>query len=62
MTSKVYGDSGKDLRAIANFVKKLCTNLIIDETLEGLACRLVPLEKRSGIRPIGARKVLRRIC
>ena len=64
LISKIPGDCGKDLRvAIANVVKKLCTKTIQDETLEGLlACRLVPLNKRPGLRPIGVGEVLRRVC
>lgn len=64
LTSKVYGDCGGDLRtAIANVIKKLCTEYVDDESLEGfLACRLVPLNKRPGVRPIGVGEVLRRIC
>ena len=63
LTSKVYGDSGRDFRkAIANLIRKLCTEDIHDESLEAfLACRLVPLDKRPGLRSIGVGEVLRRI-
>ena len=63
LTSKVFGDSGKDLRkAIVSVTRKLCTQEIIDESLEGfLAARLVPLDKQPGVRPIGVGEVLRRI-
>ena len=64
LTSRVYGDCGKDLRiAMANATKSLCTESVIDESLEAfLACRLVPLDKQPGVRPIGVGEVLRRIC
>ena len=55
LTSKVYGDCGKDLRkSIANLTRKLYTQETNDELLQGfLAARLVPLDKQPGVRPIG---------
>ena len=63
IVSKVYGDTGRDLRkALSHLAKKLCTTENCDESLEAyLACRLVPLDKRPGLRPIGVGEVLRRI-
>ncbi|XP_066919036.1 uncharacterized protein [Clytia hemisphaerica] len=63
LTSKVYGDCGKDLRkSIAKLTRKLCTQETNDESLQGfLAARLVPLDKQPGVRPIGVGEVLRRI-
>ncbi len=64
LTSKMYGECGKDLRSsIANVTKKLCTQQINDQSLQGfLAARLVPLDKQPGVRPIGVGEMLRRIC
>ena len=43
--------------------KKICSEKIEDESLEAFtACRLVPLDKQPGLRPIGVGEVLRRIC
>ena len=54
LTSRVYGDDGRDLhKAIANVTKKICKKEINDSSLEGfLACRLVPLDKKPGLRPM----------
>ena len=62
--SKVYGDTGNDLRrAFANSIKKMCKDDIIDNSLEALlASRLVPLYKSPGIRPIRVGEVLQRIA
>ncbi|XP_057308911.1 uncharacterized protein LOC130647166 [Hydractinia symbiolongicarpus] len=64
LTSKVFGECGLDLRrAIANVIKKLCIENVEDQSLEAFtACRLVPLDKKPGVRPIGVGEVLRRIC
>ena len=44
-------------------VKKMCKDEITDNLLEAyLACRLVPLDKKPGLRPIGVGEVLRRIA
>ena len=64
LTSRVYGDTGRDLRsAYANVIKKMCVETINDGSLEALlASRLVPLDKQPGLRPIGVGEVLRRIA
>ena len=57
--SNVFGLAAADLRkSIAKFAKILCINRIEDpESLEALlACRLIPLDKNPGIRPIGHRR------
>ena len=64
ISSKTFGNSGSDLcRSIANFAKILATDVIEDpETLTAfLACRLIPLDKNPGLRPIGIGELLRRI-
>ena len=49
-------------QAIATLTKHLCTeDCDPDHLKELLACRLIPLDKRPGIRPIGAGEVLHRI-
>ena len=70
LVSKSYGTINADLRrAFANVIKKICTErLPVDTTkdetpLEAfLACRLIPLDKNPGLRPIGVGKVLQRIA
>ena len=62
--TKLYGTEGVDLcKAIANLAKRLCTEDIEDpETISALmACRLIPLDKSPGLRPISIGEVLRRI-
>ena len=61
--SKAYGSASEDLRySIALLTRKLCTEFVDPNALkELLACRLIPLDKNSGIRPIGIGEVLRRI-
>ena len=67
LTSKYFGSAGSDLRsALARMIKILCTE-IIDPNLDSrdleayLACRLIPLNKCQGVRPIGIGEILRRI-
>ncbi len=64
LSSKIYGNTGPDLRrALANVIKKICVENINDNSLEALmASRLVPLDKQPGLRPIGVGEVLRRIA
>ena len=59
-----FGTANSDLqKAFANVVKKLCTGLIETQTIEFLlCCRLIPLGKNPGLRPIGVGEVLRRIA
>ena len=63
--SRIYGKSSDDLcTAIANMTRKMCTENRI--TQDGgitplMACRLIPLDKDPGLRPIGIGEVLRRI-
>ena len=64
--SNIYGSEGVDLRkAISEMTKILCRQeLSPDEliTIEAiLNCRLIPLNKNPGLRPIGIGEVLRRI-
>ena len=62
--SNKYGSEAEDLRkSLADMAKELCSNEVEDpESLEALlACRLVPLDKNPGLRPIGIGETLRRI-
>ena len=62
LLSKNFGESYSDLcQTLAKVTKKLCTEEL-STSLEGfLACRLIPLNKNPGLRPIGVGEVLRRI-
>ena len=60
----IFGSDAEDLRqSLAELTKILCTEEISDpDSLNPLlACRLIPLDKFSGLRPIGVGEVLRRI-
>ena len=62
LVSKAYGTSSTDLcRAIVRTAKKLCTEEVDSEVAALMACRLIPLDKNPGLRPIGIGEVLRRI-
>lgn len=70
LVSKSYGSTGKELCAsLAKFARLLCTRKIEIQpssqkktNLEAyVACRLIPLDKKPGVRPIGVGEVLRRI-
>ena len=64
LCSKVYGSEGTDLcHSIAALAKQLATEVTTDpDSLTALlACKLLPLDKNPGIRPIGVGEVLRRI-
>ena len=55
-------DSADLCEAIAAVGRRLCTDLVDPTPLQALlACRLIPLDKRPGVRPIGICEVLRRI-
>ena len=61
LTSRALGTATLDLRkTFAQQIKKLCVEeLKSPSSLESIvACRLIPLDKRSGIRLIGVREVL----
>ena len=65
LTTRAFGTEILGLRKIfAQLIKKLCVEeLESPSTLESfVACRLIPLDKRPGLRPIGIGEVLRRIA
>ena len=56
-----FGTSGEDLRkATADMTRRLC-HYVIKHLEEFLACRLIPLDKQPGVRPIGIGEVLRSV-
>ena len=63
LVSKKYKKESKELREqMATLAKHLAINIVDPSSLEALtACRLIPLNKNPGIRPIGVGEVLRRI-
>ena len=71
LVSKNFGSTGKNLRsAIATFARKISTVEVEVHVKDGrsysnleayTACRLIPLDKNPGVRPIGVGEVLRRI-
>ena len=67
LISRVFGKNGEELRnSVARLAKQLPTDLIQNDSISSpidslLACRLIPLDKSPGIRPIGIGEVLRRI-
>ena len=61
LTSRAFGTATLDLRkAFAQLIKKMCVEeLELPSSLESfVACRLIPLDKNPGLRPIGAGEVL----
>ena len=58
-----FNKDSKDLcGAVAAFARRLCSNYVNPGGLQAfLACRLIPLNKNPGVRPIGVGEVLRRI-
>ncbi len=65
LTSAAFGTKSLDLcDSLARMAKKICTKRFcgVDNSLEAFpACKLIPLNKNPGLRPIGVGEVLRRI-
>ena len=63
LLSNKYKTENKQLREqIAKLARKLASTIVDPATLEAfICCRLVPLDKQPGIRPIGIGEVMRRI-
>ena len=66
LVSNSFRNCTSDLRkAVAKFIKKLCAeqtevNKGNEQSLEAFtACRLIPLNKNPGLRPIGVSEILR---
>ena len=61
--SNSFGDTNVNLRkAIANFIKKICTEKVSAVSIEAFAAwRLIPLNKNPGLRPRGVGGILPRI-
>ena len=58
-----FGTASNELcNALALFAWRLCTEVVDFDNLQAyVACRLIPLDKRPGVRPIGICEVARRI-
>ena len=58
-----FGSTSADLcHAISAFGRRICTSYVDPTGLTAYtACRLIPLDKKPGVRPIGVGEVLRRI-
>ena len=64
LCNSIFGNVSDDLcHALAFLARMLCSEELVDpKSIERLvACRLIPLDKSPGIRPIGVGEVLRRI-
>ena len=63
LCSKKFKNEGKTLREqIAILARNIATSIIDPSCLEAfVACRLIPLNKNPGVRPIGVGEILRRI-
>ena len=63
LTSNKYKKENKELRTqISILARSIATEVLDPNSLQSLvACRLIPLDKNPGVRPIGIGEVLRRI-
>ena len=62
LVSRAHGTSSTELcTSIVSLAKKLCTENVNENVEALMACRLIPLDKNPGLRPIGIGEVLRRI-
>ena len=62
LMSENLGLSGEDLRmAIADMTKRLCQGKTVKHLEAFLVCRLLPLDRQPGVRPIRTGEVLRRV-
>ena len=59
-----FGQSSVDIcKSFASVIRKLCIVPDLHDSLEAfLSCRLIPLDKNPGLRPIGVGEILRRIA
>ena len=62
LMSRNFGTSGENLRkTIGDMTKRLRQDNTVKYLEAFLACRLIPLDEQSGVRPIGIGEVLRRV-
>ena len=65
LTSKQFGTSSTDLRkTFPQLIKSFCIEKLETTTFlkAFIACRLIPLDKKPALQPIGVGEVLRRIA
>ena len=62
-SSRKFKKENKELREqMARLTRLLASEIVDPHSVEGLvACRLIPLNKNPGVRPIGAGEVIRRV-
>ena len=63
LVSNKFKKEGKEMREqLATMAKKLATEIIDPKCIESfVACKLIPLNKNPGVRPIGVGEIIRRI-
>ncbi len=62
LCTSFHGASNSLCNSLASMTRRLCTDYVDPSSLSAfVACRLIPLDKRPGVRPIGVCETVRRI-